>query len=166
MLPWQQHKGDRYSVINIFTRRQTENASARQTSNEMWKYEDDFSEYVTESAGLVEERRDDNEMRNESESDIGSTHSLIQDETTEILREPEKAQEEGMTGQGEETSVISSRSSFTSESDEQNTLLIDQDHMETSSDVSPQVHVSDHTKGIEPRAEPENSRITADKVRN
>ncbi|XP_062504908.1 centrosome-associated protein 350-like isoform X2 [Corticium candelabrum] len=163
VLPWQQHKGDRYSVINIFTRRQTENASARQTSNEMWKYEDDFSEYVTESAGLVEERRDDNEMRNESESDIGSTHSLIQDETTEILREPEKAQEEGMTGQGEETSVISSRSSFTSESDEQNTLLIDQDHMETSSDVSPQVHVSDHTKGIEPRAEPENSRITADK---
>lgn len=144
-LPWQQHIGDPYSVINIFTRRQTENVRTQHRQTEEWKYDDDFSECASESDVQREVKEDEDSVSDKSESDLGSTTSLIRDiteskviagETNSGKQEERRVEKDEVSGQG----VV------TSESDEQDmTLLVHQRHTLSDSDISmsPQLHPTD-----------------------
>ena len=148
-LPWLQHGGDPYSVINIFTRRQTGNVTKGFSQTEEWKHDDDDDDdtsSVTESARQEDLKENEHSLSDEIGSEIGSTHSLIQDITVSkvIAREPETVTEKDTQGEKQERHGQISTTPTNDELDVAS-LLVDQSHLGTDLYIggTPQLYPSD-----------------------
>jgi centrosomal protein CEP350 len=136
-LPWQQHGGDPYSVINIFTRKQTGNVTKGFSQKEEQKDDIEDDSTITESSRQEDQEEAELSLSDEIGSEIGSTHSLTQDISLSkvIVKKPEITQKETQVRNGWIPPTL------ISEERDVGSLLVDQSLLGTDLDVGAAVQL-------------------------